>query len=243
MTSHILLLCVSSHRQQLNVTSHKFTCIKGLILTPKKLLKKKKKKQLTESDKNFYNFDGNCFLYFSICQGLEATQKATLPLQNGILALVKLTATLTKDTEKAAANATLVDLRKADEVHRDRLFVLQVWKHFDHETADSMARFKAGEYLDPDLNKALAKREKRLEREKREKDREEERSHNEPKRFKDNGGGHYGSNDSGHQSSERGTYGSRGRCENTRDSKKPSAENTCHTCGGIDHFFKSCPTK
>ena len=76
---------------------------------------------------------------FYFCQVLETTQKAILPLQNGILALVKLTATLTKDTENAAANATLVDFRKADEAHCDRLFVLQVWKHYDHETADSMA--------------------------------------------------------------------------------------------------------
>ena len=184
------------------------------------------------------------FYLFYFCQVLETTQKAILPLQNGILALVMLTATLTKDTEKAAANATLVDLRKADEVHRDRLFVLQVWKHFDHETADSMARFKAGEYLDPELNKALEKREKRLEREKRERDREKERSsRNEPKRFKGNGGGgaRYGLYDSGQQSSGRGTYGSRGRGGNTRGSKRPSAENTCLTCGGADHFSKGCP--
>ena len=168
-----------------------------------------------------------------------------LPMQNGIPTLVKLTATLTKDAEKEAANSTLADLRKADEAHRDRLFVLQVWKSYAHETADTMARLNAGEYLDPDLNKALEKREKKQEREKREKDREKERSRNEPKRFKGSGGGgaRYSSYDSGQQSSGRSTYGSRGRGGNTRGSKRPSAVNTCYTCGGADHFSKGCPKK
>jgi len=184
---------------------------------------------------------------FSVYRALEATQKAMLPMQNGILSLIKLTATLTADAAKAAANATLVDLRKADEALRNRLFVLQVWKNYDHETADTMARMKAGEYLDPELNKALEKREKKQEREKREKDREKERPRNEPKRFKDSdddGGhynGHYSSYNSGYQSSGRDNYGSRGRGGNTRGIKRPSAENTCYTCGGTDHFSKGCP--
>ena len=170
-------------------------------------------------------------------------KKALLPIQNGILALLKLTATLTKDAEKEAAKATLAELRKGDEALRDRLFVLQVWKRYDHETADKMARMKAGEYLDPELAKVLEIREKKQERDKREREREKERSRNEPKRFKGSGATHYGAHDNGHQSSGRGGFVPRGRGGSTRGSKRPSAENTCHNCGGTDHFYKTCPKK
>jgi hypothetical protein len=40
--------------------------------------------------------------------------------------MIKLTAKLTKDTEKNEAADILAELRKADELMRDRLFVLQV---------------------------------------------------------------------------------------------------------------------
>jgi hypothetical protein len=49
-----------------------------------------------------------------------------MPVQDGIIALIKLTAKLTKDTEKAEAAVVLGELSKADESMRDRLFVLQV---------------------------------------------------------------------------------------------------------------------
>ncbi len=84
---------------------------------------------------------------------MEATQKALLPIQNGIIAFVKLTATLKDDNTKNAANATLEEFRNGDEALRDRLFVLQVWRRYDHETAERMARMKAGEFEDPELAK------------------------------------------------------------------------------------------
>ncbi len=59
-------------------------------------------------------------------QQLEALQKSLMPVQDGIIALIKLTAKLTKDTDKAEAAVVLGELRKADESMRDRLFVLQV---------------------------------------------------------------------------------------------------------------------
>ena len=49
-----------------------------------------------------------------------------MPVQDGIIALIKLTAKLTQDTEKVEATVVLGELRKADESMRDRLFVLQV---------------------------------------------------------------------------------------------------------------------
>ncbi len=52
-------------------------------------------------------------------------------------------------TKQAAMNS-LAEFRKSDESMRDRLFVLQVWRKYDQETADKLARRKAGEFLDPD---------------------------------------------------------------------------------------------
>ena len=61
-----------------------------------------------------------------LLQQLEALQKSLMPVQDGIIAMIKLTAKLTKETEKTEANCVLAELRKADESMRDRLFVLQV---------------------------------------------------------------------------------------------------------------------
>ena len=65
---------------------------------------------------------------------------------------------------------------------RDRLFVLQVWRKYDQETADKLARRKAGEFLDPELAKVLEEREKKMDREKREREREKERHGSRSKR-------------------------------------------------------------
>ena len=45
-------------------------------------------------------------------------------------------------TKQAAMNS-LAEFRKSDESMRDRLFVLQVWRKYDQETADKLARRKA----------------------------------------------------------------------------------------------------
>lgn len=170
---------------------------------------------------------------------MEAIQKALLPIQNGIIAFVKLTATLKDDNTKNAANAILEEFRNGDEALRDRLFVLQVWRRYDHETAERMARRKAGEFEDPELAKVLEEREKRC------RERDKERSRNQPKRFK-SGASYYGyhpsgSYDNGPQSTGRGGHGVRGRRGNIRGSKRPSAENTRHKCGSSEHFYKTCP--
>jgi hypothetical protein len=57
---------------------------------------------------------------------LEALQKTLMPVQDGIIAMIKLTVKLTKDMDKNDAADVLAELRKADESMRYRLFVLQV---------------------------------------------------------------------------------------------------------------------
>ena len=170
-------------------------------------------------------------------QQLEAIQKALIPTQNGILGLTKLIATQTVAAEKTAATAILADLRKSDQSLRDRLFVLQVWKSYDYDTAERMARRKAGDYEDPELAKVLEDREKRSDREKREREREKEKARDQAKRFK-GGDSHRGPHVQ--QPSGRGSYAPRGR-GGVRTNKRPSAENTCHKCGSPDHFYNTCP--
>ena len=47
------------------------------------------------------------------------------------------------------AESAMAEFRKTGESIRDRLFVLQVWRRYYQETADKLARMKAGEFLDP----------------------------------------------------------------------------------------------
>lgn len=185
-------------------------------------------------------------LSFVCLQQLEAVQKALLPLQDSILALAKLIATLDADKGKPEAQAVLANLRKTDESLRDRLFILQVWRKYDHETADRLARTKAGEFLDPDLAKVLDDRQKRLDKEKREK--EKERSGKAKWRNGPANGQYWQApHGSGYSSSAgRGGYGGgysgAGRVGGgpVKNSKRPSEQNPCHTCGGTDHFYKQC---
>ena len=81
------------------------------------------------------------------------------------------------------ADAVLTEMRKADEFMRERLYILQVWRKYDFETANKLARKKAGVFLDPDLVKVLKEREKRMDREKRERDKE---GSGDSRRFKGN---------------------------------------------------------
>ncbi len=69
---------------------------------------------------------------FCLFQQLEALQKTLMQVQDGIIAMIKLTAKLTKDTDKNEAADILAKLRKADESMRHRLFGLQVSIHTFH---------------------------------------------------------------------------------------------------------------
>ncbi len=53
-------------------------------------------------------------LLFCLFQQLGALQKTLMPVQDGIIAMIKLTAKLTKDTDKNEAADILAELRKAD---------------------------------------------------------------------------------------------------------------------------------
>jgi hypothetical protein len=139
---------------------------------------------------------------------LEATQKALLPLQNGIIASVTLISTLAAGATKREAENILVELRKSEESMRDRLFVLQVWRKYDQETADKLARRKAGEYLDPELAKVLEEREKKMDREKRERERDREKFGNRSKRYRSDSSYR---GDSRPSTSDHGTYHTGGR--------------------------------
>ena len=99
-----------------------------------------------------------------------------------------------------------------------------MWKSYDYETAERMARRNAGDYEDPELVKALEEREKRSDREKRERERDKEKARGQPKRFK-GGDSHHNFYDQ--QPSGPGGYAPRGR-GGVKVSKRPSAENTCH---------------
>ena len=111
---------------------------------------------------------------FSFLQSMETVQKVLEPQQDAILRMAKLEAVLNEGNKTEAA-AVLLDMRLVDKTLRERLFILQVWKKFDYETAHKVSRKKAGDYADPELSKVLEEREKREEKQKR--DRERERAH------------------------------------------------------------------
>jgi hypothetical protein len=143
----------------------------------------------------------------------------------------------------------MAEFRKADESMRDRLFVLQVWRRYDQETADKLARMKAGEFLDPELAKILEEREKRHDRDRREREKERERS-NRSRRSR-GGTAHYSdypsrsSDSGGYQTPGRSGFGSGygGRGGNVRGGRRTGPDNKCHICGEPGNFFKQCPTK
>ncbi len=158
-----------------------------------------------------------------------------LPTQNGILESVSLIARMAAGAEKDLANAALGEFRKAHELMRGRLFILQVWRKYDNATADKVSRRKAGELLDPDLAKVIEENDKRDAKREREKD----RAATQAKRFKGNpavdsaagpSGGHRG-----HSPRGRGGYSRGGRQSTPREERK------CYVCGLPDHLARNCP--
>ncbi len=75
-----------------------------------------------------------------------------LSLQNRIIPSSRIIGRLAVGGDRMEAKSAIVEFRKADESMQDRLFVLQVWRRYDQETADKLARKKAGEFLDPELS-------------------------------------------------------------------------------------------
>lgn len=187
-------------------------------------------------------------VYHPFCsyQQLEALEKIMLPTQTGILASLKLIATMREGADKTAAKDAIAEFRKAHEVMRKRLFILTIWRKFDYTTADKVARRKAGEYLDADLAKVLEEKDRT--EAKREREKEKDRSHGQGKRFKGNQShqvefGAGSTNTRGYQGrsglSWRGGRGGpfRGKSE------VPTTDRRCYVCQSLEHFARNCPNR
>ena len=190
---------------------------------------------------------------------METVQKVLEPTQDAILNLVKLTAKLTGEDQNAA-NVILGEMRQSEKVLRDRLFVLQVWRKYDYETADKMARKKAGEYDDPDLAKVLEEKQKKEDKAKAE--REKMKLMPTANRFKRTrpfslpygragppafGGGYWPNTNQTRSFS--GGYGGSGGFggPNFRGRGRPNADqrgdDKCHNCGEKGHYYQECPNR
>ena len=100
---------------------------------------------------------------------METIQKLWELQQDSILAMTKLAAKL--EGERALeATAILKDMRQAEEVARNRMFVLQVWRKYNYKASNKLDRKKNGNFDDPDLAKVLEDREKKVEKDKRDAD-------------------------------------------------------------------------
>lgn len=188
---------------------------------------------------------------------MEAIQKAMEPQQDAILALKRLAAVL-EGANLATANESLAGFRKSDKELRNRLYVLQVWRKYDYQTAHKLAQKKAGEFEDPDLVKILEDREKAKEKEKREalKARDSQRSKSFSPSFKRprpagpaftrGSGGHSNSPLAGTYGQYKyggGGYNARGGAKSGPGASSSKATKNCFVCGELGHFFNECPTK
>ena len=64
-------------------------------------------------------------------------------------------ATMVEGEGKDSAQVALAEIKKSQELMRNRLFILQVRREHGEEVSDKLSRTKAGEFLDPHLNKIL----------------------------------------------------------------------------------------
>lgn len=176
------------------------------------------------------------------------------PTQDAVLKLVKLAAKLSGEDQNAA-NSVLEDIRQSEKALRDRLFVLQVWRKYDYETADKMARKKAGEYDDPDLAKVLEEKQKREEKAKLERERLKMLpTTNHFKRTRpfslpygrggpSTFGSGYGSYPHQHRPFATGLGGSGFRSRGRNLAGEHRGDEKCHSCGEKGHFYRDCPTR
>lgn len=181
-------------------------------------------------------------------------QKSIEPLQDSILATVKLVAAVSVEGQAGWA-AVLEGMRATDKQLRARLLVLQVARKYSWEHAIRLARTKAGDYLDPDLNKVMEYMEKKEEKAKREREKEvfKRRSDDSAKRSRFNnyrGGQSYsGYRGTGQSTSRSQSYGqSYGQGYGYRAAGGPrprptDEEKKCHNCNEKGHYWRACPIK
>ena len=175
---------------------------------------------------------------------METVQQILEPQQDSIIQLAKLTAKLEGDN-KAEATASLEGLRKAEELLRNRLYILQIWRKFDYETANKLHKKKNGKYNDPDLEKILEDRDKREEKNKRERERARSVTPNKPKKFRFGDSPYYsrGGPFRAQSYDRQSGSGYRGGARPNFNQREPRADLKCHICGESGHLFKDCTRK
>ena len=168
--------------------------------------------------------------------------KLLLNSQEGIIVSNRLVAAMEAGIQKEAAILALAEFKKNDLLMRNRLFILQVQKQYGEEVADKLSRTKAGEFLDPDLNKIFEEENKMKRRLQLELEKERERSRITAKRAKvypprakesDDGpsktGGYHGA------SGGRGGYSRGGGTKNI-----PTEPRRCYVCKSTEHLARNC---
>ena len=175
---------------------------------------------------------------------METVQQILEPQQDAIIGLAKLTAKL-EGENKAEATAQLESFRKAEELLRNRLYILHIWRKYDYETASKLHKKKNGEYNDPDLEKILEDKEKREEKIKRDKERARSLTPNTPKRPRFGNHSYQGRGGAfrAHSYDRQSGSSYRGGTRPTYSQRDPKTEQKCHICGEAGHFFKDCPMK
>jgi hypothetical protein len=188
-------------------------------------------------------------------QQLETIQRSIEPLQDAILRLSKVAATVTNEATLQEINASLDEFRKTDKELRERLFVVQVARKYDWEAANKMARRKAGAFNDPELTKVLEEREKKEEKAKRIKEKERSRSltpsHFKRGRFSSGSyspsyarGSHQGYSSplaSAYPQEQRPRSGY-GHAPYT-GFRRPNTDDACYICNQKGHQWRACPSK
>lgn len=176
---------------------------------------------------------------------MENLQKIMLCNQNGIVGAQPIIAAMEDGLPKVAALAALAEFKKADEHMRKRLFILQVWRKHGPDIADECSRRKAGEFLDPDLVKALERKDKINMKRELELEKEKERLRQTAKRAKNSQyyDADFGAGSSSYGGSQgRGGHNPRGRGGLSRGGAKPtSKERRCYLCQAVDHIVRDCP--
>ena len=168
--------------------------------------------------------------------------------QEAIIVSTRLIATMVEGAGKDSAQVALAEFKKSDDLMRNRLFILQVRREHGEEVADKLSRTKAGEFLDPDLNKILQEENKMKRKIQLELEKEKERLRIKAKRTKfnprssdygagpSNAGGYHGS----YQGTTRGRGGySRGGGTKHIPTTAPEPKKW-YTCQSTQHLARNC---